>query len=89
MGLAANRRQFWLLVAVNAFVGAMVGLERTVVPLLGEREFGIASGSGVLAFIATFGLVKAVTNWFAGTRADRLGRRRAENGFRTFVHSEP
>ena len=76
LGLAANRGQFWLLVAVNAFVGAMVGLERTVLPLLAEQEFGLASRTAVLSFIATFGLVKALTNWFAGTMADRVGRKR-------------
>jgi len=76
LGLGANWRQFWLLVAVNAFVGAMVGLERAVLPLLAEREFGLASHSAALSFIATFGLVKAVANWYAGTLADRLGRKR-------------
>ncbi len=76
LGLSANRRQFWLLVAVNAFVGAMVGLERTVLPLLAEREFGLDSRTAMLAFIATFGLVKAITNWFAGTLSDRIGRKR-------------
>ncbi len=76
LGLRANWRQFWLLVAVNAFVGAMVGLERTVVPLLAEQEFGLAARSAALSFIATFGLVKAISNWFAGGLADRYGRRR-------------
>ena len=76
LGLRANRRQFWLLVLVNAFVGAMVGLERTVLPLIAEREFGIASRSAALAFIATFGAVKAVTNFFAGRWGDRFGRKR-------------
>jgi predicted MFS family arabinose efflux permease len=76
LGLRANWRQFWLLVAVNAFVGGMVGLERTIVPLLGEREFGLASRGGLLSFIGTFGLVKAVANWFAGAAADRFGRKR-------------
>ncbi len=76
LGLRANWRQFWLLVAVNAFVGAMVGLERTVLPLLAEAEFGLASKSAALSFIVTFGLVKAVTNLFAGRLGDRFGRRR-------------
>jgi MFS family permease len=76
LGLRANWRQFWLLVTINAFVGAMVGLERTVLPLLAETEFGIGSRSAALSFIATFGLVKAVTNWFAGTLGDRIGRKR-------------
>jgi len=76
LGLRANWRQFWLLVAVNGFVGAMVGLERSVLPLLAEREFGIASHRAILSFIASFGLVKAVTNWYAGGLADRIGRKR-------------
>jgi MFS family permease len=76
LGLRANWRQFWLLVLVNAFVGAMVGLERTVLPLLAEREFGLVSKSAALSFIATFGVVKAVTNLFAGRLGDRFGRKR-------------
>ena len=76
LGLKENWRQFWLLVAVNAFVGAMVGLERAVLPLMAEQDFGLASSSAALSFIATFGLVKAITNWFAGTLSDRIGRKR-------------
>jgi MFS family permease len=76
LGLRANWRQFWLLVLINAFVGAMVGLERTVLPLLAEREFGLASKSAALSFIATFGVVKALTNLFAGRLGDAHGRRR-------------
>jgi MFS family permease len=75
LGLRANWRQFWLLVAVNAFVGAMVGLERTVLPLIGQREFGLASRSAALSFIATFGVVKALTNLLAGRLGDRFGRK--------------
>ena len=75
LGLRANWRQFWLLVLVNAFVGAMVGLERTVLPLLAEREFGLASRSAALSFIATFGVVKALTNFVAGRLGDRFGRK--------------
>jgi MFS family permease len=75
LGLRENWRQFWLLVLVNAFVGAMVGLERTVLPLLAEREFGLASRSAALSFIATFGIVKAATNFFAGRLGDRFGRK--------------
>ncbi|HET9464122.1 MAG TPA: hypothetical protein VFO71_01210, partial [Gemmatimonadales bacterium] len=70
LGLRANWRQFWLLVVVNAFVGAMVGLERTVLPLLAEVEFGLASKTAALSFIATFGVVKALTNFFAGQLGD-------------------
>lgn len=76
LGLRANRTQFWLLVLVNAFVGAMVGLERTVLPLMAEQEFGLASRSAALSFIAAFGLVKAVSNLFAGRLGDRFGRKR-------------
>jgi MFS family permease len=75
LGLRANWRQFWLLVLVNAFVGAMVGLERTVLPLLAQAEFGLASKSAALSFIATFGIVKALTNYFAGRLSDRCGRK--------------
>ena len=75
LGLRANWRQFWLLVLVNAFVGAMVGLERTVLPLLAQVEFGLASKSAVLSFIATFGVVKALTNLFAGRLSDSYGRK--------------
>lgn len=76
LGLGANWSQFWLLVVVNAFVGAMVGLERTVLPLLAQAELGLASKSAVLSFIGTFGLVKALTNFFAGRLSDRYGRKR-------------
>jgi MFS family permease len=75
LGLHENWRQFALLVLVNAFVGAMVGLERTVLPLLAEREFGLASRSAALSFIATFGVVKALTNLLAGRLGDRYGRK--------------
>lgn len=76
LGLRANWQQFSLLVLVNAFVGAMVGLERTVVPLIAEAEFGLVSKSVVLSFLISFGLVKALANLFAGRLSDRLGRRR-------------
>jgi MFS family permease len=76
LGLRANWQQFALLVLVNAFVGAMVGLERSILPLLAEREFGLASASAALSFVATFGVVKAATNFLAGRLADRHGRRR-------------
>src|SRR5438045_2792230 len=75
LGLRANWRQFWLLVLVNAFVGAMVGMERTVVPLMAQVDFGLASKSAVLSFIATFGVVKALTNFFAGRLSDIHGRK--------------
>ena len=75
LGLQANWQQFTLLVIVNAFVGAMVGLERTVVPLLAERDFGLVSRSIVLSFLVSFGIVKALANLFAGRMSDRLGRK--------------
>jgi MFS family permease len=76
LGLRANWEQFTLLVVINAFVGAMVGLERTVVPLLAEVEFGLASKSILLSFLITFGVVKALANLFAGQLSDRVGRKR-------------
>lgn len=76
LGLRENWRQFWLLVLVNAFVGAMIGIERTVLPLIAEQEFGIASTSAAMSFIATFGTVKAMTNLVAGRLGDVHGRRR-------------
>jgi MFS family permease len=76
LGLRANWRQFWLLVLINAFVGAMVGLERTVLPLIAEREFGLASKGAALSFIVTFGLTKALANLAAGWLSDRVGRKR-------------
>ena len=75
LGLGANWRQFALLVLVNAFVGGMAGLERAVLPLLAEREFGLASRAAILSFLVSFGLVKAGANYLAGRLADRLGRR--------------
>ncbi len=76
LGLGANWQQFTLLVVVNAFVGAMVGLERTVVPLIAEQDFGLVSRAAILSFIGTFGLVKATANLFAGRFSDRVGRKR-------------
>lgn len=76
LGLRENRGQFWLLVLVNAFVGATVGLERTVLPLLADQEFGLASTTAALSFIATFGMVKAVTNLIGGRLGDLYGRKR-------------
>src|SRR5215510_9856369 len=75
LGLRANWKQFALLVVVNAFVGAMVGLERSVLPLIATEEFHIASTVAVLSFIALFGLSKALTNLVAGRLADRHARR--------------
>jgi MFS family permease len=76
LGLAENWRQFSLLILINAFVGGMVGLERTVVPLIGSEEFRIASTTLVTSFIVTFGVIKAVTNLVSGHFADVYGRKR-------------
>jgi MFS family permease len=75
LGLRENIGQFSLLVLINAFVGGMVGLERTILPLLAEKEFGLASKTAILSFIISFGLTKAVTNLFAGVLSDRVGRK--------------
>ncbi len=76
LGLRANWQQFALLVLINAFVGGMIGIERTVVPLIGAEEFGIASTTLVVSFIVSFGLVKAFTNLLSGQLADVWGRKR-------------
>ncbi len=75
LGLRANLAQFCLLVAVNALVGGMLGQERTVLPLLAEREFGLTAHTSALTFILAFGATKAATNSLAGTWSDRLGRK--------------
>lgn len=75
LGLMENWQQFSVLLLVNAFVGAMVGLERTIVPLIASEEFGLASVSVTLSFIISFGIVKAFANLFAGSNADRFGRK--------------
>jgi len=75
LGLRQNLAQFSLLVGVNALVGGMIGQERTVLPLLAEREFGLTAFTAALTFIAAFGAVKAATNFFAGTLSDRYGRK--------------
>ena len=76
LGLRENAAQFTLLVALNALVGAMVGLERSTLPLIGDDDFGLGSNAAVLSFIVAFGLTKAFTNLGAGGFATRLGRRR-------------
>ena len=75
LGLKPNIQQFLILVLVNAFVGAMIGLEQTVVPLIGRNEFGIESNAIIVSFIASFGAVKAVLNLFAGNLSDKWGRK--------------
>jgi MFS family permease len=76
LGLRENLPQFALLVAVTCFVGGMVGLERSTLPLIGEHDFGLRSSAAVLSFITAFGLAKALTNLGAGALAERVGRRR-------------
>jgi MFS family permease len=76
LGLRENLPQFSLLVSVNALVGAMVGLERSTLPLIGQDEFAVASSAAVLSFIVAFGLAKSFTNLGAGALAGRVGRRR-------------
>lgn len=75
LGLRKNWRQFTLLVIVNAFVGGMVGLERTIFPQFAEQQFGIASKSAILSFIIAFGITKALANYYTGKLANRYGRR--------------
>lgn len=75
LGLRANWRQFALLVLINAFVGGMVGVERTIVPLIGAEEFGITSTSFIVSFIVSFGVVKACANLVSGQLADTWGRK--------------
>ncbi|TIR88348.1 MAG: MFS transporter, partial [Mesorhizobium sp.] len=76
LGLKANWKQFALLVLINAFVGGMVGIERTVVPLIGAEEFHVASTTLVTSFIVSFGVVKACANVVSGQLADTWGRKR-------------
>jgi MFS family permease len=75
LGLQQNLAQFALLVGVNALVGGMIGQERTVLPLLADRVFGLTAFTAALTFIVAFGAVKAITNFFAGTLSDRVGRK--------------
>lgn len=75
LGLRANLGQFSLLVLVNAFVGAMVGLERSILPLVAEQSFGLVASTAILSFIMVFGAAKAATNYAAGVFSDRYGRK--------------
>lgn len=75
LGLRENWLQFSILVIVNAFVGGMVGLERTIFPEFAEAEFGVASTTAILSFIVAFGITKALTNYFTGKLANRFGRK--------------
>lgn len=75
LGLRENLAQFSLLVVVNAFVGAMVGMERSILPTIAEAEFHLAARTAILSFIVIFGATKALTNYFAGQWSDRFGRK--------------
>jgi MFS family permease len=76
LGLRPNWKQFALLVVVNAFVGAMIGLERSIFPDFAEKIFGITSTTAVLSFIIAFGISKAITNYFTGKLVNRFGRKK-------------
>jgi MFS family permease len=75
LGLKANWQQFSLLVLINGFVGGMVGLERTILPEIAEADFGMAARTAILSFIVVFGVVKAITNYYTGALADKVGRK--------------
>src|SRR5262249_40005009 len=75
LGIRTNLGQFTLLVVVNAFVGAMVGLERTILPAIAEHNFHLAARTAILSFIVVFGITKALTNYFAGRLSDAVGRK--------------
>ena len=75
LGLRENAAQFSLLVLVNAFVGAMVGMERSVLPAIAVEEFHLVARAAILSFIVVFGVAKALTNYAAGRLSDRFGRR--------------
>jgi MFS family permease len=75
LGIRVNLPQFSLLVLVNAFVGGMVGIERSILPALAQQEFGLAQRTAILSFIAVFGITKATANYFAGRLGDWWGRK--------------
>ena len=75
LGLKENWKQFTLLVIINAFVGGMIGLERTIIPQIAEADFGLAAKTAILSFIVVFGVTKAITNYYTGALANRLGRK--------------
>ena len=75
LGLKENLPQFILLLIVNAFVGGMIGLERTIIPQIAEADFGLAAKTAILSFIVVFGISKAVTNYYTGQLANKFGRR--------------
>jgi len=75
LGLKENWKQFTILVIVNAFVGGMIGMERTIIPQFAEMEFGIGSKTAILSFITAFGITKAIANYYTGRLANRFGRK--------------
>ncbi len=75
LGLKENWRQFTLLVIINAFVGGMIGLERTIIPKIAAVDFGMAAKTAILSFIVVFGITKAITNYYTGTLANKFGRK--------------
>ncbi|MBD3626789.1 MFS transporter [Cyclobacterium sp.] len=75
LGLKENWKQFTILLIVNAFVGGMIGMERTIIPQFAEMEFGIASKTAILSFITAFGITKAIANYYTGRLANRFGRK--------------
>ena len=77
IGIKENALNFILLVITNFFVGSMVGVERTILPIIGKEDFGLASASAALSFIISFGFSKAIVNSFAGAIADRFGRKKS------------
>lgn len=76
LGLKENWQQFALLVLVNAFVGGMIGQERSILPAIAEKEFHLVANTAILSFIIAFGFVKAITNYFTGTLSDKFGRKK-------------
>src|SRR2546423_2400378 len=74
-GLKENWKQFSLLVIINAFVGGMIGMERSILPKIADAEFHIAAKTAILSFIIVFGVIKAITNYFTGTFADKIGKK--------------
>ena len=76
LGLKENWKQFTLLVIINAFVGGMVGLERTIIPQIADVDFGLAAKTAILSFIVVFGVTKAITNYYTGALANRFGRKK-------------
>jgi MFS family permease len=76
LGIKENWQQFTLLVLITAFIGGMVGMERSLLPKLAEKEFGIASKTAIFSFIVAFGIAKAITNYFTGALSNKFGRHR-------------